>query len=252
MSSSHRHMAAVLAIAWKEFREIALILSVGLLWLVLSCLAVKALDLDRTSPGTASGPHDPTGGGERVLTYQEQQEMQMKERVVRWIIVIAAALQFGAAAMVGAGTFAQEREGMTETYLDSLAAARRLVWCAKLAARGLLLAFVCVCATVPVVGFGLEGIVKWELYQKPVLFLLVASAFAVCFLASTLMSSPLDAVATGFVLWLLPFFVLAQIHRGDSWRDMFGWTSTLVVYGLVALLALSLSFLVYVKRYRPV
>ena len=242
----------MLAIAWKEFREIALIAAVGLLWLVLSCLVVKALGLDQTPPAMASGSHDLTGGSQPGLTYQERQEIQMKERVVRWVIVIAMALQFGVAAMVGAGTFAQEREGMTETYLDSLAAERLFVWCAKLAARGLILAFVCVCAAVPIVGFGLEGILKWELYQRPDLFLLVASAFAVCFLASTLMSSSLDAVATGFVLWLIPFFVLAQTNREATWRDLFVYAPTVVTYGVVTVLALSLSFLVYVKRYRPV
>jgi len=240
----------VLAIAWKELREIALILSVGLLWLVLSCLVVKALDLGRSSLATTSGSHDLARAEQRGLAYQEWQEIQMKERVVRWIIVIATALQFGVGAMVGAGAFAQEREGMTEIYLDSLAAERRLVWCAKFAARTLVLTFVCVCATVPVVGFGLEGLVKWELYQNPVLFLLVASAFAVCFLASTLMSSPLDAVATGFVLWLLPFFVLAQTNREASWRSLFVYTPTLVTYGVVTVLALCLSFLIHAKRYR--
>jgi len=250
VNSARPKVRTTLALLWKEWREMVLVVPLGILWGLGIVGAVYVVEVDRVLSASQSlgEPGQELEG--RPLPELDRTELAIRETAARWVIGLTTGMVLVVTAMIAAGTFAQEREGMTEHYLNSLAAGRKEVWCSKLAARALSAAFVYACVAIPIARSGLDAAAGWELYRSGTLPVVAASVFAVLFLASTLMSSSLDAVATGFVLWLIPFFVLAQIHRGSPWSDLFVRTSMLVVYSVLTALALGLSFLVHVKRYR--
>lgn len=237
------------ALLWKEWRELSLIVPVGVLWAVSVVVSSYALDLDRL-PAAAAGSRTATHfSGQPALAAGEVRTVQFKRSCARWMIGISVAIVLGVAAMVGAGAFAQEREEKTASYLESLAASRQHVWAAKLLARGLAVGFVVLCTAGPILALRLERIVPWELFRTPGLYVLAISAFAVLFLASTQLADALVALAAGLVVWLAPFFAVTLAFPKADWESLLHWKSTMAAHGFLAAWALAMSFLVY--AYRP-
>lgn len=249
MTSPSERRKVILALLWKEWREILLIVPVGLLWAVAASLSARHLEVGALpSVSAASNRTVPFIHGTPQPSAEDLKEFRFKWSCVRWMVGVSTAMLLGATALIGASAFAQEREERTEGFLDGLAVGRGRLWAGKLLARALAVAFIYVCAAVPEFLYGLERIVNWELYRDPALLVLVFSAFSLVTLGSSLLAKSLDAVAAGVVFWLSPFFVVPLLFPHEPWENLLRWKSTLLAHGTLGLWALGMSFLVFVHR----
>ena len=238
------------ALIWKEWREIWQVLPVGILWAVGLVVSSQALGVRELPSLSAVGNRtDAAAHGSPAAREEALNAARFRRSRVRWMVGLSAAMVLGIAALVGAGAFAQEREGKTDIYLESLAASRQLLWGGKLLARALALVFAVACAGGPILLFALEAALRWEVFGAPGLYVVAFSALGVSLLTSTLLTDSLGALAAGLVLWLTPFVLVARTFPKQNWDGLLHWRSTLIGHSALGACALALSLVVFV--YRP-
>lgn len=231
------------ALLWKEWREIWQVLPVGILWAVGLVVSAHVLEV-RGSVSVAENRTHAFVHGRPAVRAEDLSAARFRWSCMGYMVGISAAMALGVAALVGAGAFAQEREGKTEIYLESLAASRQQLWSGKLLARMLAILFAFACTAGPVLSFSMEAVVSWELFRAPGLYGVAFSALGLSFLTSTLLTDSLGALAAGLVLWLTPHIMLVLTFPKKDWLG----PPTIIGNFVLGVCALALSFVIFVHR----